>query len=131
VRGGFWFWNIKDQLNTTFENKPCPELAADFQEIEPEHMLMALLRFVELDRGIFQDMIQEPELAETMENDRLGLHALFRTMKTETTTVRRSIRKEMGTGKRRGNNTVIHRSGRTKQLFTLAFQLAIEDNSPV
>jgi len=105
--------------------------AADFQEIEPEHMLMALLRFVELDRGIFQDMIQEPELAETMENDRLGLHALFRTMKTETTTVRRSIRKEMGTGKRRGNNTVIHRSGRTKQLFTLAFQLAIEDNSPV
>ncbi len=30
----FWFWNIKDQLNTTFENKPCPELAADFQEIK-------------------------------------------------------------------------------------------------
>lgn len=30
----FWFWNIKDQINRTFENKPCPGLAADFQEIK-------------------------------------------------------------------------------------------------
>jgi hypothetical protein len=30
----FWFFNVKDQLNRTFDQRECPELAADFQEIE-------------------------------------------------------------------------------------------------
>lgn len=45
----FWFWNIKDQLNRTFENKPCPELAADFQEIKIMTKNYLATKGVELD----------------------------------------------------------------------------------
>ncbi len=30
----FWFWNTKDQLERSFEEKPCPTLATDFVEIK-------------------------------------------------------------------------------------------------
>ncbi|UCG95225.1 MAG: hypothetical protein JSV92_04240 [archaeon] len=30
----FWFWNIKDQLNRTFDERKCPQLAVDYQEIK-------------------------------------------------------------------------------------------------
>ena len=30
----FWFWNIKDQMTRTFDNRPCPILAEDFKEIK-------------------------------------------------------------------------------------------------
>ncbi|MCD6398455.1 MAG: hypothetical protein J7L08_00870 [Candidatus Aenigmarchaeota archaeon] len=30
----FWFWNIKDQITRTIEQRECPELSADFIEIE-------------------------------------------------------------------------------------------------
>ncbi len=30
----YWFWNVKDQLNRTFEERRCPGLEADFTEIK-------------------------------------------------------------------------------------------------
>ena len=30
----FWFWNIKDQVTRTFDQRKCPRLAADFVEIK-------------------------------------------------------------------------------------------------
>lgn len=30
----YWFWNIKDQVNRTFEEKKCPGLEQDFMEIK-------------------------------------------------------------------------------------------------
>ena len=101
---------------------------AEFSEIEPEHMLMSLLRFSELDPDIFRDILRDPGLEEIIEHDRAELHVLLQTMNIDTTSMRRSIRAKMGHGRGIVDDSVIHRSDRTRQIFTLAFQAAIAKN---
>lgn len=44
----YWFWNVKDQLNRTFQERDCPQLAADFTEIKfvtEEHLASKGIEF--------------------------------------------------------------------------------------
>ena len=102
-------------------------IAAGFQEITPEHLLMALLRFAELERDIFLQMLSDSALATIMEEDRVAVEKMLHQQKIDSTALRRTIRKEMGHGGVPYHAGVIHRSSTSREIFAQAFQIAIAD----
>lgn len=102
-------------------------LAASFVEIEPEHFLMALLRFTEIDMRKYRHVFRDLSDADICEQEQMKLGDLFFRHKVDTTMLRRSIRKDLGRGSRRGHDRVLHRSRETKGYFMAGFNMAISN----
>ncbi len=106
-------------------------VAGQFQEVQPEHFCMALLRFSELS---VQDLDKIPlgpglsrELAEEVENIRRQFQACV----VDSTQVRRALRDRLGRGQGPFNGGQLHRSAASRELFEAAVRLADEANSEV
>ena len=103
-------------------------VAGRFGEIEPEHLLMALLRFAELEPGAFHEIIANDDLARVCEDDRAAVAASLQDQEIDTTSLRRRIRAEMGQGDEMRPPDILHRSDEAKQYFVAGYNLAIEKN---
>jgi ATP-dependent metalloprotease FtsH len=103
-------------------------IAGRHPEIEPEHLLIALLKFAETDlkamlqaggAPILKPMLDEQQTLRSVLDERIVDSKLFR----------RQLRSALGTGKRPPDATAIHRSRAAKRAFAAAEALASESNT--
>lgn len=96
-------------------------------EIEPGHIICALLKLAEMPSSVLQKVIPKKELTDLIEKDKRELCSIFESfglkVPTGSTKLRRELRKVLG--KNRGGRAgkadkVIHRSAETKALFAKA-----------
>jgi cell division protease FtsH len=99
------------------------------KEIEPEHILMALLKFSEFTEKTFQIITNEPKFRAVLAHDLNPIKSFFSSRNLETTVVRRKIRSLMGIGSDFVKGKVVHRSILTKKLFGIGFQISVEEKN--
>lgn len=102
-------------------------LAAAMAEIEPEHFLCAILKYVELTNADLESVAAQPVAATLLvaERDQLRVVAVGRSI--DSTRVRRRLRQELGRGASPPTGEVIHRSDASRRLFENAAKLALRD----
>lgn len=105
-------------------------IAGKFREVEPEHLLMALLKFPELPIGEMEKLAPgqgTKEIAKEVDVvcKELGRRAI------ESKKVRRELRAKMGRGNSPFSGSRIHRSAASRKIFDVAAKLADEAGSEV
>ncbi len=105
-------------------------MAAAFEEIQPAHIYIALLKFAELEEPQFQRLVTEPHMAKTLIPDRDTLRERLAgggiTVPDKSKLTRHKLREEMGKGGHPFDpKKVIHRSSESKALCQEAENVAI------
>ncbi|MFH1113489.1 MAG: AAA family ATPase, partial [Pseudomonadota bacterium] len=100
-------------------------VASQYKEIEPEHLLIAVFRFSELDRSPDPKSKRQRQFV-----DLLDLKTALMDMKLDATGLRRRLRQDMGMGGTPHLGGTIHRSRETKEIFTVAAAIASDEKAP-
>jgi len=94
-------------------------VASQYKEIEPEHLLIAVFRFSEMDRSPDPKSKRQRQFA-----DLLDLKTTFMDMKLDATELRLKLRQDMGLGGEPHLGGTIHRSAEAKRIFAVAESIA-------
>jgi ATP-dependent Clp protease ATP-binding subunit ClpA len=103
-------------------------IAGRFGEIEPEHMLMALLRFPELSTEEMEKLVPGAGIKEIVKEIDAVCKELSRRV-LESKRIRRELRAKMGRGNKPFSGGVVHRSVASRQIFDIAGKLADDMDS--
>ena len=104
---------------------------AGFEFIEPDHFLVAVLKFCELPVSELTDDPSLASLAEQLTTEQQELLRVFHGIRLDTTATRRSLRRRLGSGDHRYDGATMHRSPASRQLFERAEGLASEAGKEV
>jgi ATP-dependent Clp protease ATP-binding subunit ClpA len=105
--------------------------AGDFNEIEPEHFCMALLKFAELPASAIKVEGENAGVAEAVAIDVELVREALERCGIESTRARRKLRAQLGKGSTPHVDGQIHRSAASRALFITATKLAHEFGSGV
>jgi ATP-dependent Clp protease ATP-binding subunit ClpA len=103
--------------------------AGEFSEIQPEHFCMALLKFAEVSVQANEDGGEQAELAKAIAGDAQLVHEALQKCGIESTSARRTLRKQLGKGGSPQQGKKVHRSAASRTLFESAAKLAQESDS--
>jgi ATP-dependent Clp protease ATP-binding subunit ClpA len=98
--------------------------AAEFDEIEPEHLLQALLKFAELDAKEAESLVEEYPETSSLKAELETLRQELERFSIHSTRLRRKLRRSLGYGDRPYTGGGIHRSRAARQIFDSAVKLA-------
>lgn len=99
-------------------------MAARFREVEPEHMLMALLKLPELPTEGAEKLARDPSAGKQVTEDVSAVCKELSRRSIDCKNARHELRTEMGRGNSPSHNGVIHRSMASRQIFDVAVRLA-------
>jgi len=100
--------------------------AADFKEIQPEHLLMALLKLAEMPAGEAQAPDVDDELGKNISDEVVLLHEALERCGIESTRTRRRLRRALGRGRCPFRGGIAHRSAASREIFDAAEVLATD-----
>jgi ATP-dependent Clp protease ATP-binding subunit ClpA len=100
--------------------------AANFREIQPEHLLMALLKFAEMPAGAEEGADVNASLIKDIGDDSALLHEALEKCEIDSTHARRNLRREIGKGDTPFKGESAHRSAASRKLFDVAAALATD-----
>ena len=100
--------------------------AADFKEIQPEHLLMSLMKFAEMPAGAAEGVDADDELTKDIADDVAILHEALEKCGIESTNARRKLRRKLGKGDTPFKGGSAHRSAASRKLFDDATALATD-----
>ncbi len=106
-------------------------IAADFKEIELEHVFEALLKFAELSIAEVAQSGVENQALKDLVSDAGAIRGELQRRAIDSTRVRRGLRAKIGKGGSSYAGGTIHRSSATRALFDAAARLAVESRSEV
>ena len=101
-------------------------IAGAFKEIEPEHFLMALLKFANLPVTEIEKLGAGAEAVQALTSDVQGVGEDLDTRGIDPTAVRRALRSALGKGNHKYEGGQMHRSQATRVYFDKAAMLASE-----
>lgn len=101
-------------------------IAGAFKEIEPEHFLMALLKFADLPISEIDKLGAGAEAVQALTSDVQGIGGDLEVRGIDPTAARRAIRAALGMGNHKYEGGRIHRSQATRIYFEQAALLASE-----
>ncbi len=104
-------------------------IAAEFGEIEPEHLFVGILKFSEIDMELVKDNFAIEGSFEFLKNELDEVRAVLNDRGIDSTALRRQVRAALGKGGSPFNQEAIHRSLETKLLFEMAGELAGEEEA--
>lgn len=105
--------------------------ASQFAEIEPEHLLAALLKFSELSSEDLLKLVSGSAAGRELTSETDAVRRVLAGRSINSTFVRNSVRAGVGTGGVRYQGGRLHRSAATKQVFETAAKLAAQASSDV
>ena len=106
-------------------------IAGAFKEIEPEHFLMALLKFADLPVAEIEKLGAGAEAVQALSCDVLGIGEDLKARGIDPTSLRRAIRTALGKGGQKYDGGKMHRAQATRSYFDKAVVLASEAGSEV
>jgi hypothetical protein len=92
-------------------------IGGDFEKIEPEHFMMALLRFSEFTQDEIGKLVPDQEVSKVLLNEIQSAQELLDKNRIDSTKLRRAIRQRMGKGTSPYQDGVMHRSDDSRQMF--------------
>lgn len=104
-------------------------VAAKFREVEPEHLLMALLKFAELPIEEMGKLAAGGVAAKHVGREVSAVGKELTRRSVESTKIRRELRVKMGRGNSPFSGGVVHRSVASRQIFDVAGKLADDTGS--
>lgn len=104
-------------------------IAAQFKEIEPEHLLEAILKLSELAVEEIASIVQGADAARNMTLEINVLHEKLATKSIDSTKIRRKLREILGNGNSPYDGGYIHRSSSSRALFDAASKAADDAGS--
>jgi ATP-dependent metalloprotease FtsH len=104
-------------------------VSANFADIEPEHILMGVLKFSEFGDIPANALIGGRTVQETFQSEVRDLRRTLNDYGIDSTQLRRKSRAVMGDGGSPYRNGVIHRSMEAKRIFSSASQICIEERA--
>ncbi|MFQ5473737.1 MAG: hypothetical protein ACE5FA_12760, partial [Dehalococcoidia bacterium] len=104
-------------------------IAAEYKEIEPEHLLAAILKFSELPVAELEKMAPGAHVARELAHDVEAARRELSDRAIDSTGVRRELRSAMGSGSCKYGGGVIHRSSASREVFDRAARLADDTGS--
>ncbi|MCK4882696.1 MAG: hypothetical protein KAS92_06710 [Candidatus Omnitrophica bacterium] len=121
--------NISPTIDLVMQLAGREAIAGQFKEIEPEHFLMAILKFAELTSTQLDQIA--PEFSKLLNDELTELCALLDgyNLCGKTTQLRRTLRKNIGRGNHIFSGGVIHRTDASRKLFSAARNKALSDHS--
>lgn len=118
--------NFSPSIDLIWQLAALEMAASQFEEIEPEHFCMALLKFAEVSVNASEDDGEQAELAKAVAGDAQLVREALQKCDIESTSARRKLRKQLGKGEAPHKNGDVHRSAASRTLFELAAKLAQE-----
>ena len=106
-------------------------IAGAFKDIEPEHFLMALLKFADLPVAEIEKLGAGAEAVQALTCDVQGIREDLEARGIDPTPLRRAIRGALGKGTHKYEGGQMHRSQATRTYFDKAAMLASEAGSDV
>jgi ATP-dependent Clp protease ATP-binding subunit ClpC len=104
-------------------------IGARFGEIEPEHLLMGLLKFGELPVGEMEKLLSGASAAKQLVKEVEAVSKELARRGIESKKVRRELRTKKGKGSGRFSGGRMHRSAISRQIFNVAAKLADDAGS--
>ena len=101
--------------------------AAHYENIEPEHVFMAIMSFSEAGEAELRSSVAIDLSIDGFLMQRDLVSAILEWRDIYSTAARRHLRKQLGTGQEKAKRTTIHRSPACRQLFTKASSLVSTD----
>jgi ATP-dependent Clp protease ATP-binding subunit ClpA len=98
--------------------------SADFNEIEPDHLLEALLKFSEIDVPEAEKLIAQHPDAQVVTSDIERLRKELQRLALDSAQVRRKLRAALGKGNCPQADGQMHRSKASRDVFDVAVELA-------
>lgn len=106
-------------------------IAAEYKEIEPEHLLAAILKLSELPVAELDKMAPGAHAARELASDVEAARSELSDRAIDSTSVRRALRSAMGTGDCKFEGGMIHRSSGSREVFDRAARLAGDAGSEI
>lgn len=106
-------------------------VAAKHECIEPEHFLMALLKFSELSPAEIEKVVTGAEMAGLLAKEVKTLRQNLEKRAIESTATRRQIRSGLGQGNHAYGGGVVHRSQSSRTFFDSAARLAAKHGDEI
>jgi hypothetical protein len=116
--------NASGSLELVLQFAAREAVGADFEEIHPEHLLMALLKMSELPIQTMDIRAREADVAVRLAAEIAELGQVLAKRFLDSRAVRRALREKMGRGPRTYQGGTIHRSPACKQVFEEAGRAA-------
>jgi len=104
-------------------------VAAEFKDIEPEHVFAALLKFAELPAGELENLGAGADAVKALAADVMSVRAALKARGLDSTHVRRGVRAQLGRGGSPFSGGTIHRSQTSRELFAAAAKVAADAGS--
>lgn len=104
-------------------------ITANFNEIQPEHILIGILKYSEIDRNTLRNLINDPDLLNTLYTDIESISTLLQDKRLDSIMIRRRLRSALGDGGVPFQGGDLHRSIEARRLFLLAEELVAAKGS--
>jgi ATP-dependent Clp protease ATP-binding subunit ClpA len=105
--------------------------SGQFEEIEPEHFCIGLLKFAELPAAAVEADDKHAEIAKAIAADVELVCEALQKCRIESTSARRKLRGQLGKGHTPHHEGQIHRSAASRALFECAAKVALQSGSEV
>ncbi|MBI5085011.1 MAG: hypothetical protein HZB13_10500, partial [Acidobacteria bacterium] len=102
-------------------------ISANFKDIEPEHVFMALLKVSELQPQDLSKLASSAEVAREAEREVSQLRGMTEKHGLDSTRVRRKLREVLGHGQHHYDGGVIHRAQATREMFDASAMMAADN----
>ena len=99
-------------------------VSSQYQEIEPEHLFIAILKISELDFDVLKDKAEFKRIEELP-----MLKSIIRDLRVDAADLRRKLRRALGLGGSPLKGKTMHRSAESRRLFDLAGSIADEEGA--
>jgi ATP-dependent Clp protease ATP-binding subunit ClpA len=106
-------------------------VASDFEEITPNHFLMAILKFSELSTEEIVKIASGHNSAQELKAEVESVRQELKSRSIDSTQIRRRLSEELGRGNYKYKGGMMHRSQAGKALFDYATRLVDDSNSNI
>ncbi|MBP8646164.1 MAG: AAA family ATPase [Syntrophobacteraceae bacterium] len=105
--------------------------AGEFREIQPEHVLMAILKLSEMDGDILEKSLGNMVPLDLLKEEHRGIRELLRSRALDSKPLRRNLRNLLGNGGFPPRGAGLHRSAETRRYFAAAETQAGKEGADV
>lgn len=102
-------------------------IVAEFEKIQPEHLFVGILKFSELDPELIENIFPDSGTLKHIRNELKETRMILKEQDIESTPLRRKIRQYMGRGGKPFKGDVMHRSSKTRLIFSQAQEIIDKD----
>ncbi|MFC1569379.1 hypothetical protein ACFL4L_04030 [bacterium] len=106
-------------------------IVSDFEEIQPEHFLVALLKMAETDNSDIAQAIENDLVAKQLSSEIQTLNTDIDKRQINSTKIRRQIREKLGKGNSPYKGGQLHRAQTSRDIFDTMARQSLDSGQPV